>query len=275
MTETKTLNNRSRLPDASTQFVRQRWLEAFDSSYSTRRVTLLEIEPGVNAVVVPATGRKQLNKDLNDAEIRVAAGNVPGMARGVRFELHQVGEFVSTLPKDYQGWLGDWGRDIAAGRTQVSVFVDLAYLEAALLARLWDHGVIVDFGSPLAFFRRGSLTDYVNIYEAAIAMVTEGRSLADTADHLAPQILARLQRYANVYLQISSLYVQAAWRIERDNFVITIPDSSSSLALQYWQLREEGAAEARVMQQWRRRIETLLQPEASTVEKGFPQSFAA
>ncbi len=275
MTETKNPNNRSHLPDASTQFVRQRWLEVFDSSYSTRRVTWLEIEPGVNAVVVPPTWRQQSQKDLNDAEIRVAEGNVPGMARGLRFELAQVGEFVSTLPENYHGWLGNWGRDIAAGRTQVSVFVDLAYLEAALLARLWDHGVIVDFGSPLAFFRRGSLTDYVNIYEAAIAMVTEGHSLADTADHLAPQILARLQRYANIYLQISSLYVQAAWRIENDNFVITIPDSSASLALQYWQLREEGAAEAKVMQQWRRRIEKFLQPEDSTTGKSFPKSFAA
>src|SRR5208283_2540720 len=95
-----------------------------------------------------------------------ASSRVPGMARGARLSLDKLGEFALTLPADYRGWMGAWGKDIAAGDTLATVFVDLAYLEAALLARLWDHGVLVEFGSPLAFFRRGALNDYVNVYEA-------------------------------------------------------------------------------------------------------------
>src|SRR5208283_5355316 len=125
------------------------------------------------------------------------------------------------------------------------------YLEAALLARLWDHGVLVEFGSPLAFFRRGALTDYANIYEAVVAMVAEGRSLADAADPLAAEILKRLQLYANAYLQLSSLYVQAAWHIDRDNFVINVPGSRLSLALQYWELRGDHVAGQKVLHGWR------------------------
>jgi hypothetical protein len=275
MTEPTNPNKSSRLPDTSTQIVRQRWLELFDSSYSARRVTRLEIEPGVNAVVVPVTCGEASDRNLIEAEIRIASASVPGMAMPLRFALEQVGEFVTTTPSDYDDWMGEWGKDIAAGKTQVSVFVDLAYLEAALLARLWDHGVIVDFGSPMAFFRRGSLTDYADIHEAAISMVTAGRSLADTADHLAPQILARLQRYANAYLHLSSLYVQAEWQIDHDNFVIKVRDSGNSLVLQYWRLREEHSADSKVMRDWRRRVDKLLQNAIPAPDLEFPKSFAA
>lgn len=272
---TDTTKTASHLPDTSTQIVRQRWIELFDSSYTARRVTALEIEPGVNAVIVPALCREDLGKDLIDAEVRVACGNVPGMARGLRFALEQAGEFVTTRPENYDGWMSHWGKDIAAGKTQVSVFVDLAYLEAALLARLWDHGVIVEFGSPMAFFRRGALTDYADINEAAISMVTGGRSLADTADRLAPQILDRLQRYANSYLRLSSLYAQVEWEIDRDNFVVKAPDAGSSLLLQYWQLQEERAAESNVINEWRNRIEKFFQDAVPKIATDIPNSFAA
>ena len=272
MIETTNMKKQSHLPDTSSQLVRQRWLDLLDLSYSTRRVTHQEIEPGVNAVVLPAACRKDTNKELVEAEVRVASSHVPGMARGVRLALEHIGDFALTLPEDYRGWMGRWGRDIAAGETQVTVFVDLAYLEAALLARLWDHGVIVDFNSPLSFFRRGALTDYVNIYEAVVKMLSEGRSLADTADQLAPEILSRLQLYANAYLQISSLYTQASWQIDHDNFVITIPGSRSSLALQYWELQ---ASAQKVLQGWQGRIERLLQQAQSNMENDFPKSFAA
>jgi hypothetical protein len=255
--------------------VRQRWLDLLDLSYSTQRVTQQEIEPGVHAVVVPAACRKETSRDLVEVEIRVASSHVPGMARGVRLALERLGEFALTLPADYNGWMGAWGKDIAAGETQVTVFVDLAYLEAALLARLWDHGVLVEFGSPLSFFRRGSLTDYSNIYETVVAMIPEGRSLADTADQLAPEILNRLQLYANAYLHLSSLYTQAAWQIDCDNFVIKVPGSRRSLALQYWQLREDFASVQRVQHDWRRRIEKLLQQATSIAGSDFPKSFAA
>jgi hypothetical protein len=276
MTETTNPQKPARLPDTSSQMVRQRWLELLDLSYSSRRVTGQEIEPGVYAVVVPMPCRKEMDNDLLAVEARMAAGRVPGMARGVRFALERVGEFDLTLPEDYRGWMGAWGKDIAAGETQVSVFIDLAYLEAALLARLWDHEVIVEFGSPLAFFRRGALTDYANVYEAVIAMVAEGSSLAETADQLAGQILSRLQLYANVYLQLSSLYVQASWQIDHDNFIIKIPDSRLSLVLQYWQLRIDSKSPQLTVNQWNHRIETLLdQARLSSQDNGFPKSFAA
>ena len=149
-------------------------------------------------------------------------------------------------------------------------------VEAALLARLWDHAVIVEFGSPLAFFRRGALTDYANVYEAVVAMVADGSSLAETADHLAGQILSRLQLYANVYLQLSSLYVQASWQIDQDNFVVKISDSPFSLVLQYWQLWIDSKSSQQTVNEWTHRIESLLdQAKLSSQNGGFPKSFAA
>jgi hypothetical protein len=275
MTETTNPKKTSRLPAASSQMVRQRWLDLLERSYSTRRITRKEIETGVHAVVVPAACSKEMSKDLVEVEVRVASAQIPGMARGVRLTLGRLGEFGLTLPADYRGWMGAAGKDVAAGETQVTVFVDLAYLEAALLACLWDHGVLVEFGSPLAFFRRGALTDYVNIYEAVEAMVAEGRSLADTAKQLATEILGRLQLYANAYLQLSSLYTQAAWQIDRDNFVVKIPGSPLSLALQYWQARGDSTGGQQVLRDWSSRVEKLLQQAVSGPDAEFPKSFAA
>ncbi|MGA3325292.1 MAG: hypothetical protein ABSF45_12535 [Terriglobia bacterium] len=275
MAETAKPKQPSRLPNTSSQVVRQRWLDLLDLSYSTRRVTQQEIEPGVHAVVVPAACRKETNQDLIEVEVRVAASHVPNMARGVRLALERLGEFALTLSADYHGWMGVWGKDIAAGKTLVTAFVDLAYLEAALLARLWDHGVLVEFGSPLAFFRRGALTDYANVYEAVVTMVAEGRSLADTAEQLAPEILKRLQRYANAYHQLSSIYSQAAWHIDGDNFVVQVPGSSLSLALQYWELRGDHASAQKALHEWPSRIEKFLQQGASSPDDEFPKSFAA
>jgi hypothetical protein len=255
--------------------VRQRWLDLLDLSYSTRRVTQQEIEPGVHVVVVPAVCRKETNQELVEVEVRVASSHVPAMARGVRLSLDRLGEFAMTLPADYHGWMGSWGKDIASGETLATAFVDLAYLEAALLARLWDHGVLVEFGSPMTVFRRGALTDYANIYESVTSMVAEGWSLADTADQLASETIRRLQLYANTYLQLSSLYSQAAWHIDSDNFVIKVPDSQLSLALQYWELRGGSSSEQKILLGWRARIEKLLQQALSNLDSDFPKSFAA
>jgi hypothetical protein len=275
MTETADSKKPSCLPDTRSQTVRQRWLDLLDLSDSSRRVTTQEIEPGVHALVVPAACRKETRSDLLEVEVRMATGLVPGMARGVRLALEKLGEFNLTVPADYCGWMGAWGKDIAAGNTLATVFVDLAYLEAALLARLWDHGVLVEFSSPLAFFRRGALTDYVNVYEAVVAMVAEGSSLADTADRLAPQILKRLQIYANAYHQLSSIYPQAQWHIDADNFVIKVPGTRLSLALQYWELQGDHTSVQKVLHGWRSRIEKLVQQAVSSPDNEFPKSFAA
>ena len=265
----------SRLPDVSSQAVRQRWFDLLELSYATRRVTREEIESGVHAIVVPAGCRRGVDSRLIESEVRSAAVHVPGMARGVRMALERLGEFELTLPEAYRGWLGEWGKDIAAGETQVTVYVDLAYLEAAMLARLWDHGVLVEFDSPLALFRRGALTDYANIYEAVVEMLSEGRSLADTADQLALAVMTRLQLYANVYLQLSSLYTHGSWQIDHDTFVFKVADSRCALVLQYWQLRGESSAVQQVLQDWRSRVEKLLQQAALKLGNEFPRSFAA
>lgn len=275
MMQTTNPDAQGHLPDTPSQTVRQRWLDLFDLSYSNRRVTQQEIEPGVHAIVVPARCRRETNKDMIEVEIRVASSHVPAMANGVRLELERLGEFALTVPAEYHGWMGSWGKDVAAGETQVTAFVDLAYLEGALLARLWDHGVLVEFGSPLAFFRRGALTDYANIYEAVATMLATGRSLAEAADHLAAGVRNRLQFYANAYHQISSLYAQAAWHIDRDNFVLKVPSSNLSMYLQYWELRPDAGAAQKVLHAWRHRIETLLQQAVSRTSHTFPRSYAA
>jgi hypothetical protein len=266
---------RSHVLDTRGIAVRQRWMDLIDISYSTRRVTQQEIELGVHAVVVPAVYANDLRQDLLEIEFRAAVSQVPAMAHGLRLAPEQLSEFGRSLPADYNEWMGMYGNDIARGETRISVFIDLAYLEAALLARLWDLGVLVDFGSPWAFFRRGALIDYANVYEAVVDMVLQGYSLTDTADGLAPQILKRLQLYANAYLQLSSLYRNLAWHIERDTFVVKFPDRRAPLVLQYWELRGDGASIQKTLQGWRYRIENLLQNVVADATPGFPQSFAA
>jgi len=275
MTEITKPNQQTRLPNTSSETVRKRWLELLELSYSARRVTHQEIEPGVHAVVVPAVYSREVRKDLVEAEVRAAESHVPKMARGVRLALERMGEFALALPSDYREWMGARGRDVAAGDTRVTAFIDLAFLEAALWARLWDHAVAVEFGSPLSFFRRGALTDYANVFEAVVSMVFEGRSLADAADRLASETLKRLQLYANAYLQLSSVYAQGAWHIDRDNFVFKLPRAHLALALQYWGLRGDHAAVQKALHGWRSRIEKLLEQAASPPSCELPKSFAA
>ena len=275
MTELTNSPKSSRLPNTPNATVRQRWLELLDLSYSTRRVSHGEIEPGIHAVIIPAIYSEEVDKDLVQLEVRAAMRQVPEMARGVRLPLEQLEEFAQTLPSAHREWMNPWGRDIAAGKARATAFIDLAYLEAALLARLWDTGVLVEFASPLAFFRRGALAEYTNVYEAVVTMVFEGRSLADAADRLAPEILKRLQLYANAYLQLSALYTEGAWHIDGDTFVMKVPGKRLSLALQYWELRGDHATVQRVLHGWRSRIENLLQQSASEPTGENPQSFAA
>ena len=85
----------------------------------------------------------------------------------------------------------------------------------------------------------------------------------------------RLQLYANAYLKLSSLYSQADWRIDRDNFVIKVPDSRLSLTLQYWELRGDNPSGQKTLHGWRTRIEKFLQQAASSPDSEFPKSFAA
>ena len=275
MAETSDPAPHTRLPEIPSQIVRQRWLDLFEHSANSRRVTGAEIEPGVFVVLVPVSCRKETSRELIDVELRVATGRVPAMGRGLRLSLDRLDEFTLTCPADYRGWMGKWGQEIAAGETSVTAYVDLAYLEAALLARLWDHEVIVDFNSPLAFFRRGALSDYVNVYESAGTMLVAGRSFADMAEELSAIILKRLQLYANVYHQLSSLYGQASWHIEGDSFVVKVAGPVRTLALQYWELRGDAGFDPRATLRWLNRIESFLHKSALGPGGAYPKSFAA
>jgi hypothetical protein len=265
----------SRLLNLTGAQVRKRWIELMELSYATRRVTRQEIEPGVHGVVIPPVYDDDGRQSVLEVEVRAAISQVPPMAMGVRLSLERIEEFNLALRRDYRRWLGKYGQDIAAGHTRATALIDLAYLEAALLDRLWQAEVLVDFNSPLAFFRRGALSDYANVMEAVAAMVFEGRSLGDTADKLAREILARLQLYADTFQKLSKLYTECVWRIEQDTFVMEIPGSGLSMALQYWALRDGGEEARRALESWRERIEAMIQQSTLKRAPGFPRSFAA
>lgn len=267
----------SHLPSASNAQVRERWLEALELSHATRRVTYQCIEPGVHAIVIPASYADDRKMILLEADVRAAMCQVPELARGVRVGLESLAEFGLSLHTDDRRWMGRYGREVAEGRVRVVAFVDLAYLEAALLDRLWTAEVLVDFNSPLTFFHRGALLDYANVLEAVAAMVFEGRSLADAATRLAREALARLQLYAHAFFRLSNLYTECAWRIKRDTFVMELemPGKAVSLALPYWELRGGADVADRTLQAWRGRIENLLREVAPYNLPGIPRSFAA
>lgn len=265
------------LPRASSAHIRERWLDVLDLSHATRRVTYQFIEAGVHAIVIPDAYAEESKKNLLVTDIRAAMCQIPELVRGVRVGLESLAEFGLSLPKDFRQWMGQYAREVAEGQVRAMAFVDLAYLEAALLDRLWTAEVLVDFNSPLTFFRRGALLDYANVLEAVAAMVFEGRSLADTSARLAQDALARLQLYAQSFLKLSNLYTECAWRIERDTFVMELemPGKAVSLALPYWELRGGAAVADSALEAWRARIETLLREVAPYAQPGFPRSFAA
>ena len=263
------------LTNARSVRVRQRWLDLFEISHFTRRVSHQEIEPGMHAVMIPSIYGKDSREDLVEIESRAAARQVPSMARGLLLRLQDLGELGLSLPAGYREWMGPRGEEIARGDARVTAFVDLAYLEAALVERLCKSDVQMDFGSPLAVFRRGALIDYANIYAAAVAMVLEGHSLSDTAGRLVPQVLRRLQCYANAYLHLSFLYRDLAWHIDRDTFVVQSPCGGARLALSYWELRGDGTSIQKALAGWRGRIEAMRRHPETITNQGFPASFAA
>ena len=263
------------LPTTPSAEVRKRWLDLFELSYATRRVTQQAIEPGVYAIVVPPACQEGGGSESLKADMLIAMRQVPAMANAVRLALDKIDEFDIPVEAEARQWLGRYGRDLASGRARATAFIDLAYLEAALLDRLWTCEVIVDFQRPLSFFQRGALLDYTNVLEAVMAMVFAGRSLTDTAGLLAREILARLQLYANCFLQFTLLYGECRWRIDRDTFVMEVPGTTFSLSLQYWELRGGEDKAARVREAWRARIETLLAEAAPYLGGGFPKSHAA
>jgi len=273
MAEVAEAKKTSHLPSTPSEVVRDRWRELLGLSYATRRVTRQEIEPGVHAVVVPPSCREERKGRILEADLQSALRQVPEMARGVRLTLDKIHEYELRLECDFRRWMGAYGQDLASGKAGAVAFIDLAYFEAALLDRLWNRDVQVEFNTPLSFFRRGLLMDYANVLEAVTAMVFEGRSLADTADALAREVLDHLELYASNFLRLSSLYKECRWRIEGERFVMEI--QRISLAFQYWELRGGEHKAGRAFTDWTGRIENLLREALPSEGRDVPKSFAA
>jgi hypothetical protein len=257
-----------RLPRTSSAQIRERWMSLLDLSYATRRVTHSVIQAGLHAVVAPPCFAKP---GLLEADLRAAFRQVPGMARPARLSLEKVALYELPLEEDFRQWMGPYGADIASGRTQTAVFIDLAYLEASLLDRLDGSQILMEFNVPMTLFRRGNLVDHANVLAAAAVMVFEGRSFADAADRLCRDTLERFETYAGAFWKLTRLYADCRWQIVKDTFVMEAPGGSVLLALHYWELRNNPR---RALQDWRLQIESLLEAAPEAPQR-FPETSAA
>lgn len=247
-------------------------MSLLDLSYATRRVTHAMIETGVHAIVAPASCLQGAKHEALEADLLMAFRQVPEMARPARLSLEKIALYELPLAEDFRGWMGAYGADIAAGKTNAAVFVDLAYLEASLLDQLHGSEVLMDFNVPMALFRRGNLVDHANVLAVAAAMVFEGRSFADAAARFARETLDRLETYAGAFWKLTRLYADCRWKIVNDTFLMEAPEGSVLLALHYGELRNNPQ---RTIEDWRLQIESLL-PEAAPETRGrFPEASAA
>jgi len=261
----------SHIPALSSSVIRERWLGLLDRAYASGKVTQEVIEPGINVVIAAPSWPSDAGLEVAERNVRAAFSHVPVLARGFRLRFDKVALYGLALEKDYAGWLGRFRSDVLSGRTDIVVFVDLAYLEAALIDRLYQSEVLVDFRVPLVLFTRRGLLDCANVLESAALMVFEGRSLMDAATRLAADTLSHLEAYAAAFWKLSRLHAGLRWRIERDHFVMEVPGRNSKLALHYWDLR---AGEGRAFEGWQKQIEALLRDAPPLSGRG-PKSFAA
>ena len=259
------------IPALSSSVIRERWQGLLDRAYDSGQLTHGEIEPGISAVIAAPSWPIARPLEVNERNVPAAVSQVPGRARGFRLRFDRVQHYGLVLEKDYAQWLGRFRSDVLSGRAEIVVYVDLAYLEAALIERLYQSDVLVDFRVPLVFFLRGGLVDSTNILESAALMVFEGRSLLDAAARLARDTLSHLETYAAAFWKLSRLHADLRWRIERDSFVLEVPGKNSKLALHYGDLR---AGEGRAFEGWQKQIDALRRDGPPLSGRG-PKSFAA
>lgn len=221
-------------------------------------------------IVAPGCAMKGLSHGELDALLLQAQAALPEMARPLRLSFAQLHRCDPMFAEYGRAWMGPHAAEIASGRAQALVFLDMAYLEAALLDCFFGSEVDVNFNLPIANFRRGELTDYANLLEATARMVAEGWPLVHSARRVAQQVLARLEAYAEAFVRLSSLYASARWRMQDNTFVMEIPARGISLALRYWELRNNAST---TFETWKRWIESLL--EGDSLREGTPRSFAA
>jgi len=260
------------IPRNTTAAIRRRWLDLLDLSHTQRRVMGCELERGVHAIVAPAGPLRVGVHSTLQGELEAVLRSIPRMAHRVRVPLHEIRRYDLDLEEDFRRWMGRYGADLASGRAQALVFIDLAYLEAALLDRFLDTGVEMRFRVPISRFRRGELTDYENVLEAAARTAFECRSLMDTATELAQATLLHLETCAQAFLRLAGLYAEAHWRIHNDTFLMELPARGISLTLRYSELRNGVGS---TLETWQRWIESLLEDTTPARAAGSPQSFAA
>ncbi len=260
------------IPRNTTTTVRQRWMELLHLSSTSRRVVHGELETGVHAIVAPACPVPSTDHGAFEATLRTAVRGLPEMARPLRLSLAKLGRCVLNSEDHFGVWMGPYGAGVASGRIDAVVYVDLAYLEAAVLDRLDGSEVSVHFNVPISVFRRGELTDTENVLDAAARMVFEGRSLVDAATRMAQDILARLGMYAEAFVRLSNLYTGARWRIQNETFLMELPGRGISLTLRYGELRRGAGV---TLETWRYWIESLIEDASSRAGEALPQSYAA
>jgi hypothetical protein len=222
--------------------------------------------------VAPACAVQADKHEAFVASLCATRPRIGDAARPVRLVLGKIDDYGLGSAEDFRHWMGRPGTDIASGRADGVVFVDMAYLEAAVLDRFYGSSVGVDFSVPISMFRRGQLTDYVNVMEAAARMVFEGRSLMEAATLLAEDVLTRLETYAQAFMRLSSLYADARWRIQNDTFLMELPARGISLTLRYWELRKSARE---TLETWKCWIESLLEDASSRPGETLRQTFAA
>src|SRR5581483_4479804 len=269
-------------PSACSLAIREKWSDLFALAYSSQRATTMELEPGMHAVVSPGGGLGVHSNPLTaeqqaarQADFRMAARRIPELARGVRVSLEKVDQFGLALTSDFRTWLGPYVHDLLSGEASATVFIDLTFLEAALLHELWDAEVLVDFNTPLSFFRRGSLVEYANVLEAVAAGVFEGRGIREVARSLARLVRGRLELYAETFAKLSTLYPQCHWRIESERFIMEVPKRGLRLAVHYWDLRGTSAEVEGALAHWKKQIESFLHQALPLADHAIPKSFAA
>ena len=261
----------SHIPALSSSAIRERWQGLLDRAYASGQVTHGEIEPGINAAIAAPSWPIPGALEVTGRNQRAPFSPVPGLARGFRLRFDKVQLYGLALERDYAQWLGRFRSDVVSGRTDIIVFVDLAFLEAALIDRLYQSDVLVDFRVPLVFFTRRGVVDSANVLEAAALMVFEGRSLLDAAARLARDTLSHLEAYAAAFWKLSRLHADLHWRIEQNSFVTDVPGKNLKLALHYWDLR---AGEGRAFEGWQKQIEALRRDAPPLSGRG-PKSYAA
>jgi hypothetical protein len=253
--------------------IRSRWLALFRKARRDGRPSYACVDIGIHTIVLPLSKGATVNTAQQfEEDLRAVVRQVPELGREGKISLadalsHSISEGGRPC------WLGEFAQSITQGKIIGEVFVDLAYLEAALLHEFWECNVEMDFGTPLTFFHRAGLSDYADVLEAAAWAVGEGISLQTAAIRLARDVARDLETYAQVFLRLSALFPQCRWSIKGQQFAVKIPRRLNTWNFSYWDLKKDDPL--RVVQEWGEVVDRLLREANVLATPELPNSHAA